>query len=42
MPIAGLPDHGVLPAVLVGIGGELEPRPFSGPTLSKVELLRTL
>lgn len=40
-PAAGLPDHGVLPTVPRGIGGNLEPRPFSGPILSKDKLLRT-
>ena len=29
-------------AVLRGIGGRLEPRPFSGPQTSTGELLRTL
>ena len=36
---AFLQDH---LAVLRGIGGRLEPRPFSGPKTSTGELLRTL
>ena len=39
---AGLPDQQVIPLLPRGIGTNLEPRPFSGPALSKDELLRTL
>jgi hypothetical protein len=38
---APLPDHGVLPPVLLGLGGRFEPRPFSGLYFSANELLHT-
>jgi hypothetical protein len=40
-PHAPLPDHGVLPPVLLGLGGRFEPRPFSGLYFSANELLHT-
>ena len=40
-PYAPLPDHGVLPPVLLGLGGRFEPRPFSGLYFSANELLHT-
>ena len=38
---APLPDHGVLPPVLLGLGSRFEPRPFSGLYFSANELLHT-
>jgi hypothetical protein len=38
---APLPDHGVLPPMLLGLGGRFEPRPFSGLYFSANELLHT-
>ena len=40
-PYAPLPDHGVIPPVLLGLGGRFEPRPFSGLYFSANELLHT-
>ena len=40
-PDAPLPDHGVLPPVLLGLGGRFKPRPFSGLYFSANELLHT-
>jgi hypothetical protein len=40
-PDAPLPDHGVVPPVLLGLGGRFKPRPFSGLYFSANELLHT-
>ena len=40
-PDAPLPDHGILPPVLLGLGGRFKPRPFSGLYFSANELLHT-
>jgi len=40
-PYAPLPDHGVLPPVVLGLGGRFDARPFSGLYFSVIELLLT-
>ena len=40
-PHAPLPDDTLYPGIPLGIGGRLEPRPFSGPIFLANELLRT-